>query len=573
MEISDFRKHPCYIYAKDISDGKILSATYVKKQCESFLEMIDNEDSRLYKEYFIDLKTVKFIDTIVGQINFATGEFAGQPCYEHIAGFQWFILINIYAIKLRDNPKKRRFEKACVFIARKNAKTWLVSVFMLLALLIEPNYAQLVASANTRDQAKILFAEIKKTLEVSPSLNKYFKILSNNITCKLNNNFLFPIAAEARTTDGMLVSVGCVDEYGAARDSSIYDSLQTSMLSTVNRLLFTISTGYPYPDNPMKDQIQYGKRVLDGALQDDKFFLMCYELDEEDHWTDEGVWIKSNPLQAVSELGMDFLRSELKMALEVPSKQVAFRTKNLNQWLDTDDSQIYISVEDWKKCVIESYDWNGKEVFLGVDLSLTTDNTAVAMVTYDYELKKFVSKVWGFIPTDNVYNKTKTEKIPYDIFIENGYCFKCGDRVISHKFVEDFVFDIEKKYGVKIKAIGYDRYNAISSANRWYEYGYTTEEIKQHSSVMSAPAKFLKEKVLQGNFAYEKNRLLEINVGNAREVYDNNLNAYVNKKKSNGKIDLLVSIINAMVLWYLEDIEGNNIYENLDERPNGFLIL
>lgn len=571
MDINQFRKHPCYKYATDIVEGNIVSGKYIKKQCESFLEMIDDEDSRLYKTYFLDLKTVKFIDAIVKQTNFATGEFAGQCCYDHIAGFQWYILVNIYCIKLRNNPTKRRFEKACVFIARKNAKTWIVSMFMMLALLMEPDYAQLVASANTRDQAKILFAEIKKTLEVSPSLSKYFKILSNNITCTLNNNYLFPIAAEARTTDGMLVSVGCVDEYGAAKDSSIYDSLQTSMLATINRLLFTISTGYPYPENPMKEQIQYGKKVLDGVIEDDKFFLMCYELDEGDEWTDEEVWVKSNPLQATSELGMDFLRSECKMALELPSKQVSFRTKNLNQWLDADDGQTYIPIEDFRKCEIEDYDWYGREVIIGVDLSQTTDNTAIAMVTYDYDLDKYVSKVWGFIPTDNAYNKTKTEKIPYDIFKEQGYCYYCGDRVISHKFVEDFVIDLEKKYGVKIKQIGYDRYNAISSANKWEDNSLQTVEVKQHSSVLSGPTKLLKESVYKKRFAYVKNKLLEINVSNAKEVLDNNLNGYVNKKKSEGKIDLLVSIINAMALWYLEDIEGRQIYETEDR--DGFLII
>ena len=90
-------------------------------------------------------------------------------------------------------------------------KTWLVSMFMILALIFEPDYAQLCAAANTRDQAKILFNEIKKTIEVSPKLQKYFKILSGSITCKMNNNNLFPVAAEARTLDGMLVSVGCVN--------------------------------------------------------------------------------------------------------------------------------------------------------------------------------------------------------------------------------------------------------------------------------------------------------------------------------------------------------------------------
>lgn len=447
-------------------------------------------------------------------------------------------------------------------------------MFMLLALLFEPDYAQLVAAANTREQAKILFNEIKKTLEVSPGLNKHFKILSGSITCKRNNNYLFPVAAEARTLDGMLVSVGCVDEYGAAKDSAIYDSLQTSMLSTINRLIFTISTGYPYPNNPMKEQIEYGKKVLDGVVEDDKFFLMCYELDTDDEWTDETKWIKSNPLQATSELGMDFLRSECKMALELPSKQLSFRTKNLNQWLDGDDSEVYIPMENVKKCKMKDkeYDWYGRDVYIGVDLSLTTDNTAVTMVTYDRDLKKFVAKSWAFIPGGNVTNKSKVEKVDYRRFIKEGLCFACGDDVIDHTFVEDFVINLQEKYGVNIIDIGYDRYNCISSANRWYKAGLQVTEIKQHSSVLHPATKFLKECILKEEFAYMDNNLLEINFSNAKIVLDTNLNGYVNKKKSNGKIDMLAALINAMVFWEREFAGESNIYES-EERSNGFIVL
>lgn len=444
----------------------------------------------------------------------------------------------------------------------KNAKTWLVSMFMLLAMFLEPDYAQLVAAANTRDQAKILFNEIKKTLEVSPQLAKRFKVLSSNITNIANGNFLFPIAAEARTTDGMLVSVGCVDEYGAARDTSIYDSLQTSMLATINRLLFTISTGYPYPNNPMKDQIEYGKKVLDGAVEDDKFFLMCYELDEGDEWTDEKVWIKSNPLQACSELGMDFLRSECKMAIELPSKQLAFRTKNLNQWLDGDETMNFIGMEDLKKCVLEKpYDWKGKKVYVGVDMALTTDNCGVTMVTFDEKLNKYVAKSWAFFPKDRMMNKSKTEKVDYHLYSEQKYCYPCGDNIVSHKFIEDFVINLEKEYGVEILDIGYDRYNCVSSANRWYyEAGLDVTEIKQHSSILHPPTKFLREKILTQNFAYEKNQLLEINFSNARTVEDNNLNFYINKKKSNGKIDMVAALINAMYFWEKKHSEQEKKY-------------
>ena len=572
----ELRMTKAYIYAKDIVDRKILANKYVILECERFIAMIDDPESRLFKEYFIDIKTVRFIDSIVKLTNFATGEFAGQSCYNHIAGFQWYILINIYCVKLRSNPKKRRFEKACVFVARKNAKTWIVSMFMLFALLLEPDYAQLVASANTRDQAKILFNEIKKTLEKSPALSKYFKILSNNITCKMNNNYLFPIAAEARTTDGMLVSVGCVDEYGAAKDSAIYDSLQTSMLATINRLLFTISTGYPYPENPMKDQIEYGKKVLDAGYDenyDDRFFMMHYALDDGDDWTDEKVWIKSNPLQAVSKLGLEFLRGECKMALELPSKQMSFRTKNLNQWLDGDDSEVYIPMDKVKLCKLDSeYNWYGRNVYVGVDLAQTNDNTAISMVTWDEALNKFVAKSFAFVPKDRVYQKSKTEKIDYMYYIDKKWCYSCGDEVIDYGFVEQFVINLQTTYGVNILDIGYDRYNCISSANRWEQSGLYVTEIKQHSSVLHPATKYLKECILKGNFAYDENRLLEINFSNAKMVLDTNLNGYINKKKSTGKIDMVASLINAMVFWEKEFAGNVNIYET-DLRPEGFLII
>ena len=54
-------------------------------------------------------------------------------------------------------------------------------------------------------------------------------------------------------------------------------------------------------------------------------------------------------------------------------------------------------------------------------------------------------------------------------------------------------------------------------------------------------------------FNYDENLLLEINFVNARQTEDTNLNKYLNKKKSKGKIDLVMSIVDALYLLQ-EDI-------------------
>ena len=119
--------------------------------------------------------------------------------------------------------------------------------------------------------------------------------------------------------------------------------------------------------------------------------------------------------------------------------------------------------------------------------------------------------------------------------------------IVDYSVIEDFVFAIEEKYGVTIVSIGFDRYNAISSAQKWAKK-YTTVEIRQHSDTLHPPTKLLSEKIESGEFKYTHNTLLEINFENARCTYDTNMNRYVNKKKSNGKVDMVVALINALYL-------------------------
>ena len=101
---------------------------------------------------------------------------------------------------------------------------------------------------------------------------------------------------------------------------------------------------------------------------------------------------------------------------------------------------------------------------------------------------------------------------------------------------------------MQIQAIGFDRWNALSSAQKLESAGFNMVEVRQHSSVLHPPTKLLKEKILAREFQYADNRLLEINFQNARCVYDTNKNQYVNKKKSTGKVDMVVSLINATYL-------------------------
>ena len=230
----------------------------------------------------------------------------------------------------------------------------------------------------------------------------------------------------------------------------------------------------------------------------------------------------------------------------MPSVRENFLTKHCNIIYQGVGTESYVDVEDLRKCKVKDIDWRGKEVYLGLDLAITTDNCSFSMAAEEDGHILAMSK--AFIPEDMIETKNKVEKLNYHEFIKEGVCYKCGDRTVDYGFIEDIIMKVEETYGVTVIGIGYDRYNCLSTAQKLERAGYTTVEVKQHSSVLHPPTKLLEELILQKRFQYEANKLLEINFQNAKCTYDTNMNRYVNKKKSSGKVDMVVSLLNALYL-------------------------
>ena len=242
-------------------------------------------------------------------------------------------------------------------------------------------------------------------------------------------------------------------------------------------------------------------------------------------------------------------------AISIESARENFLTKHCNIIYQGAGTESFIDIKDLQRCRVNKIDWTGRDVYVGVDLSMSNDNTAVAICAE--ENGRILADVVCFIPEGRIDEKNKFEKLDYRRFVAAGKCIACGNRTIDYGVVEDFVFSIEEKYGVTVRAIGFDRYNAISSAQKWNQK-YNTVEIRQHSDTLHPPTKLLSEKITDGEFEYEKNTLLEINFENARCTYDTNMNRYVTKKKSQGKVDMVVALINAVYLLQQDVIFSDN---------------
>lgn len=522
---------------------------YVKLQMKDFIKICEDKD----KKYIVSEKKVKQVENILKILIMPKGLKAGKPLYECTTGYQWLFYIAILCVVYRDNPNKRRYETGILEICRKNFKTYTIATIFILLFLTEPKFSKFYSVAPDGSLSREIREAIAETIRSSPLIyefkeKKRFKILRDYIKFNPTQITYTPLSYSTSRMDGKLPNAFCADEVGALPNSYPIQAMRSGQLNILNKLGFVISTKYPTIDNPFEDEVKYSKRVLDGLEKDDTRFALLYEPDNTKNWeNDDLILQQANPVALeIPEIWEDLLKKRA-YAIAVENARENFVTKHCNIIYQGVGTETYIDVKEVQECKVANINWQGKVVYIGIDLSETNDNTSVSMVTVDDD-NKILAESFAFIPDGRIEEKTAAEKVNYRELLNTGKVIACGDKVIDYSIVEDFILSLEDKYGVQIQAIGYDRWNALSTAQKLEKEGYNLVEIRQHSSVLHPPTKLLKEKILNKEFQYENNRLLEINFQNAKCVYDTNKNQYVNKKKSNGKVDMVVSLINAVYL-------------------------
>lgn len=554
------KKNMAYKYASwCISEEKGMAPKYVKLQAKSWLNIADGLD----KEACVDEETVGRINRLLELMNHPD---LHEPLSETLEPYAWFLIIAVLCTKLKKEKDIRYYTTALLEIGRKNFKTFNSAIIFILLMLTEPDFSRFFSVAPDLSLSSELKLAIRKIIKSSPALcdeeDPVFKILRSEIRCNLNDNEYKPLAYSEDRMDGKTAIAFLADEAGAM-DGYPIAAMRSSQMNIRNKLGIIISTQYPNDNNAMIDEIDKAKKRLDGLIENKRAFSLLYEPDDElrigDQWMDDDrILYQANPVAVTSSMMLENLKESRLDAKMYENKRENFLCKHCNILYKGLGVEGYIDVQKVKQCKRVKKDswWNGRRVWLGLDLSLSDDNTAVAMVTE--EDGTIYARVTGFLPADRVETKSKKEGVDYAKLAKSGDCIPCGNEVVDYSTIENYIMGLENRLGVEVMQVGYDRWNAISTVQKLEESGMECVEIKQHSSVLHGPTKLLKEAILDKKFAYDENRLFEINFQNAKCTEDTNLNKYVNKKKSAGKVDMVVATINAMYLLQQEMLYGEN---------------
>ena len=469
-------------YAKDVTDGTILANKYIRLQCQSFLNDLDTNQ---HKDDFRWEFSEELSDHALGFMQlfkYVEGTVAGQQV--ELSPWQAFLIANAYGWVDKLNDGIRRYTRLISLVGRKNAKSTVLALVGLYELRFGPEGSQLVTMATQKEQAKLVWNMSGRMAETSdrrliPSYNSTVSTISNKDTW---SRYL-PLSKESKRLDGLNIRLAIIDEAAAIKDENLFDVVTSSMGSQLSPQTWMITTGQTGAEsNPFMKSLDYGKKVLEGLVDDQRVFTLAYQLEEGDEWNDPEVWIKANPNMGLS-VSIEFLTEEMKEAENIPSKAVNFKVKYCNQFLST--AEAWMDVTLWNACTAPTLSTEGMPLYVGMDLGATSDLTAVALLWASGGQFHLDFQAW--VPEEAFRSAPKHVRSVYDMAAESGSLRVTEGNVSDHDAVYDYLVDLAERE--QVKEIAFDSWSAVHLTSRLTDAGLPMVRFDQSMKAMSPAAK------------------------------------------------------------------------------------
>jgi phage terminase large subunit-like protein len=557
---------PVTQYAKKVMNGKIIACEATKNACKRHIKDLKRQGTKSFP-YVFNQERAERLFRFFSYLKHVEGEVAGRPI--KLVDFQQFIVGSIFGWVHKETGF-RRFKKAYIQVARKNTKSELsggISDYM--AGFDGEMGAQVYATATKKDQAKIVWNFAKKMIKGSPDLKKRFRIRESTLEIfhDKTDSIIRPLGKDTDTIDGFNPHLGNIDEYHAHKTTEMYDVLISGMGLQTQGLLLIITTAGFLLNGPCHKEYNYCKKILSGILENDEYFVYIAELDEGDDIKNPKNWYKANPLMHHVPRMKNYLKGELKAALEDPDKMRNFMTKNMNLFVDF-KANGYMDMKKWDACGVDIMpDMTGKECYIGYDLSAKIDLTSVdfefpiELTTKEGEIVPgYAVFSHSFMPEETVERKRKTDKVPYDMWIREGWITVTPGAVVDYRFVKKYALERAKENGWIINEHCLDPWGAVQISSDLIDEGETAVEVVQGIKTLSEPTKDFRDQVYLKRVIHEKNPVLRWAMSNAVTREDHNKNFMLDKQKSTERIDPCAAVMNSHVRAMVNE-DTRSVYE------------
>lgn len=462
-----------------------------------------------------------------------------------------------------DENGYRVYRKCYVEIPKKNGKTELGAAIALYLLVADGEYgAEVYSAACDRDQASIVYNVAATMVDMEPELKKRLRVLrsTKRIIYPATNSFYHALSADAYTKHGYNIHGVIFDELHAQPNRELWDVLtEGAGAARTQPLIFAITTAGFDRNSICWEVHEYARKVRDGIIEDPHFLPVIYGLEDDEDWRDERNWWRVNPSLGYI-LDIERMRADFREVENIPAKQNAFRRLRLNQW--TRSETRFIPMDFWDLCGREPVrvkKLKGKVCYAGLDLASSIDIAAFAKVFPD-EDGGFDVLMRFWIPEENMRERALRDKVPYDVWVREGFIKATPGNVIDYAAIEE---DIKKDGELyNIKEIAFDRWGAVQISQNLEAEGFTMVPFGQGFKSMSPPTKELLKLVMSKKIRHGGNPVLRWMADNMVVKTDPAENIKPDKAKSTERIDGMVALIMALDRALRNEQKRKSVYED-----------
>lgn len=588
-------------YAFSVLDGDVLAGYMIKLAAFRHIQDLVRSETDDSFDYHYNVREANKI------LQFAS-VFPDVDTGEPMPLMPWEKFALTMLVGWRDHLGNKRFTTAILSVARGQGKTYLMAILMSYDFMIESiglsNQDYLVASINWKQTGKLfgyIGTALNKMITVDPwktvATESGLKIKGDQIVMKHFNNVMRPISHESGQYDSFHFKTAVFDEIGEIKSRDKIAKITSGQVKVPNKQFIQISTSYPDPTVPFHDDQKAGQQIMeqDWNRSNDDNLVLVWAQDSLDETFMPETWVKSNPLldlagqREVLLKGLTTERDTKMLQGDLP----AFQTKNMNMWL-AQSTDSFLNLADVESAVVPDFDIRGRQVYIGFDYSMMSDNTALAFV-YPYVDPEGNGR-WhieqhSFIPwhkSGSIEAKEKQDGINYREAERLGYATITSHEqgMINDDEVYAWLLDYVEENDLDVLFFGYDAMGATNMVKMLENNSvFPLQPIRQRTGELKDATKFLQRIFVENSVDRLDDITMEKALLNA-VLREDSVGIQVDKTKATLKIDVVDAIIDAMTqamyhfeefgmvkdaTWQVEHMSAQQVADWFNSAESGLL--
>ena len=588
-------------YAFSVLDGEVLAGYMIKLAAFRHIQDLVRSETDDSFDYHYNVREANKI------LQFAS-VFPDVDTGEPMPLMPWEKFALTMLVGWRDHLGNKRFTTAILSVARGQGKTYLMAILMAYDFMIESiglsNQDYLVASINWKQTGKLfgyIGTALNKMITVDPwktvATESGLKIKGDQIVMKHFNNVMRPISHESGQYDSFHFKTAVFDEIGEIKSRDKIAKITSGQVKVPNKQFIQISTSYPDPTVPFHDDQKAGQQIMeqDWNRSNDDNLVLVWAQDSLDETFMPETWVKSNPLLDLAgqrEVLLKGLTTERDTKM-LQGNLPAFQTKNMNMWL-AQSTDSFLNLADVESAVVPDFDIRGRQVYIGFDYSMMSDNTALAFV-YPYVDPEGNGR-WhieqhSFIPwhkSGSIEAKEKQDGINYREAERLGYATITSHEqgMINDDEVYAWLLDYVEENDLDVLFFGYDAMGATNMVKMLENNSvFPLQPIRQRTGELKDATKFLQRIFVENSVDRLDDITMEKALLNA-VLREDSVGIQVDKTKATLKIDVVDAIIDAMTqamyhfeefgmvkdaTWQVEHMSAQQVADWFNSAESGLL--